>query len=776
MFDTAGEVEELVWQMRLADFPRGVNRAKINSLFNGQAPYTEEQARENNLAVNYNDLSAPRMAHDARRQFSSAFQKPANFFKVQIDSGPIHKRAARSTIITKELNKRLKKSLPYFETLRSTFANVVLHGIGPVVWQDSERWYPKAKGVEDILVPGRTTLDLDNMSLFAVLESYTPMQLRKLTQGPNRDPGWNMELVKKLIEQAEKEILGFGIPQSEIMSPEKQVERMHQDAGIFAADSLTTIDAWTFYFWDDSGKESGWNKRVILDANWALGAGGTTPSGRDLKSKADTRGEWLYNPGKRKYADKIGELIHFQFGDLSAVAPFHYHSVRSLGYLLYAVCHLQNRLRCKFMDSVFEQLMQYYRVKSLDDVERALKINLIDKGFVDETVQFIPPAERWQIDQALAEMALAQNDSIIGQNASIYRSETDYANKGKEKTATEVMAEVNAATALVGAALGQAYQYQEFQYHEIARRFTVKNSKDADVREFRNACLKQGVPEEILNDVNQWEVTSERVMGGGNKTQEMALAQQLMQWRPMFDPEPQREVLYSAVLAFTDDAAMAQRLVPDNPNKVSNSKHDAQLTAGALMQGLHVDLQTGQNHIEIVEALLHEMALVIQGIEQAGSMATQLQISGLQNMAQYVGQQIAVIAQNPEEKSRVKGYSDDLGKLMNLVKAYAQRLAEQQKQAQQGQQQDPENIVKLQGMQMQNEAKAANTRESHSQRTSQRQTQFELEMEREAQRHQLALEKQASESALQLGVKAQEVSLQKQKNELKSKKTNAAND
>lgn len=752
LYQDAAEVEEITYQMKLADWSRSRNRALVDSLMNGDAPYSEQQAQEMNLSCNYNDLSAPRMAHDARRQFTSAFQKPANFFKVTLDTGPIHKRGERSTVITKQLNKRLKKSLPYFETLRSTFANVVLHGIGPVVWHDKERWCPKAKGVEDIMIPGNTTLDLDNLPLFAVFEPYTAMQLRKLTNGPNVDPAWNMSMVNKLIEQANKEVLDFGIPNSEIMSPEKQVERLYMDGGIFAADSISTIDTWSFYFWNDEGKEAGWNKRVILDADWAMGSGGVpTNYGKDLKTKAGTRGEFLFNPGKRQYASKISELIHFQFGDLSAVAPFHYHSVRSLGYLLYAVCHLQNRLRCKFMDSVFEQLMQYYRVKSQDEMERALKINLIDKGFIDDTVQFIPPQERWQINQALAEMALQQNDSIIGQNAAIYRSETDYG-AGKEKTATQVMAEVNASTALVGAALQQAYQYQEFQYQEIARRFTIKNSKDLDVREFRNACLKRGVPENVLNDVNAWEVTSERVMGGGNKTQEMALAQQLMQWRPMFDPQPQREVLYSAVLAFTDDADMAQRLVPDDPNRVSNSKHDAQLSAAALLLGLHVDLQTGQNHIEIVEALLHEFALVVQKIEQSGGMATKDQIAGFSNMAQYIGQQIQIIAQNPEEKQRVKQYGDDLGKLMNLVKAYAQRLAEQQKKAAQtnGQQVDPKDIVKVKGMQLINQAKAANTRESHAQRTAQRQTQFELKAQQETQKHAQDLAFEAQKATLDI--------------------------
>jgi hypothetical protein len=225
-----------------------------------------------------------------------------------------------------------------------------------------------------------------------------------------------------------------------------------------------------------------------------------------------------------------------------------------------------------------------------------------------------------------------------------------------------------------------------------------------------------------------------------------------MQWRPMFDPQPQREILYSAVLAYTDDADMAQRLVPDDPNKVSNSKHDAQLTAGALLQGLHVDLQTGQNHIEIVEALLHEFTLVVQKIEQSGGMATKDQIAGFGNMAQYIGQQIQIIAQNPEEKGRVKEYGDDLGKLMNMVKAYAQRLAEQQKKAAQanGQQVDPKDIAKLKGMELINQAKAANTRESHAQRTSQRQTQFELKAQQETQKHAQDLAFEADKARLDI--------------------------
>src|SRR5882672_2433123 len=103
-FDTASAVENAVWEMRLADYPRSVSRGRICDLMNGVAPYSNEEALENNLSVNYNDLTGPVAGHDARGQIGGSFQKTANFFKVGIDRGPVHRRGERSTVITKEIN------------------------------------------------------------------------------------------------------------------------------------------------------------------------------------------------------------------------------------------------------------------------------------------------------------------------------------------------------------------------------------------------------------------------------------------------------------------------------------------------------------------------------------------------------------------------------------------------------------------------------------------------------------------------------------------------
>lgn len=754
-FDVAAVVEDLVWSLRLADYPRSLNRANINDLFNGKPPYSLEDQERNNVVVNNNFLQATQLGHDARGQFSNAFMKPGKYFSVTVDRGPIHKRQAWSTIITKEINKRMKRSLFYFETLRSQFANVILHGIGPAGWDDRESWEPMAYGIEDVMIPGGTYLHMKNMPFFAVYRPYTAPQLRKLTTGPNVDSAWNLPLVNKLIKYAEDQILDFGIPYSEIYSPEKMAERVKADAGFVSGDSVPTIDCWDFYFWNDEDKVSGWNRRIVLDANWELGYGGyMTDSGapnykkmKELTSKVKTRDEFLYNPGKRKYAEKLSQLIHFQFGDLSAVGPFRYHSVRSLGFLLFGPCHISNRMLCSFFESTFEQLCQYFRVKTMDEVQRALKVNLFNRAYIDESVQFVPAQERWQVNAPLAQMAMQVLQQIIGRNSTSFTQTIDYGREQSAKTATQFMGEMQFATALVSAALMQAYEYQKFQSHEIARRFCIKNSKDPDVRAFRNAVRKQGVSAKVL-DYDCWNVETEKVMGAGNKMLEVAIAEKLMSIRNMLDPEPQREVTRDFVLAITDDASRAEKMVPEEPVKITDAVHDAQLAAGTLMQGLRVDIKTGMNHIEYTETLIAQMAMAIQKIESRGGMATMDELVGLNNMHAHIMAHVKIIAQDDNEKDRVRDYQDALTQMMNLIKGYAQRIQEQQQQmAQQGGNggPDPKDMAKIQGMLMMAKAKAANARESHAQRTAQRQAQFEMSLTQDQQRHELEMQKQLRE-------------------------------
>jgi hypothetical protein len=736
-FTSAAAVEDVVWTMKWMDLPRGDNRARINSLFNGDPPYSAQEQKQNNISTNVNFLEASKIGHDARRQFQNAFMSSDKFFTVNLDYGPAYKKYEWGQIISKEVNRALKGNRQYFEVLQSQFASLVLHGVGPCVWFDRQRWFPDMVGIEDVLVPSNTLRTMENLSHFAVYKQFTAAQLWNLTHGGKVDPAWNIPLVERCIKWAMDQP-GQTFTNAELWSAEKQMERIKQDNGMYSNDTVPTIDCWDFYFYDSENKASGWNRRIILDT--------PNPSGAELAptSFLGTSDQYLFDSGKRKYGSKLDELVHFQFGDASAVAPFRYHSVRGLGFLLYAVCHLQNRLRCKFTDSQFEHLLQYFRVANPEDAERLTKVDLIDKGIIPEGLNFMPAQERWQVDGNLVQMGMQMNRQSMADNSASFTQDFDLDNRKAEETATRTMAKVNASAALVGSMLNMAYTYQGFQYLEICRRFCIPNSRDADVRRARVNILRRGVPEEALN-VSCWDVQPVRVLGSGNEMLAQAMAEKLLGIRPMLDPEPQREVLHLYVATTTKDSDLASRIVPIEQASVSDARHDAELAAGVLMQGITVSIKTGMNHVDYVEALIKAAIEKIQQIEKSGAMATEDEIIGLGYILAHVGQHVDILAQDETQKARVKVYQDDIGKLTNLLKGYAQRLAEQSQQEGQGQPApDPKDAAKAQAMVIQAQTKAKLAAESHAQKTAQRAVQFRMTQEQKAEAHKLQMANEAN--------------------------------
>lgn len=747
-FTSPSLVSECIWNLRLADLPRGTNRKLINSLANGNPPYTEQERQENGIEFNCNFLNFTQLIADARRSYYNGFQAPGKYFSVTLDYGPPHSRIRWGNEITLALQRIMKRSRLYSECLDSQFASCTLHGIGPAYWIDRERWCPEEKGVEDVLIPGDTLRSLRNLDYFPVYCQYTPEQLYRLTHGPRPDPAWNMPMVESALEWAHNQTQSQ-LSYSDLFSPEKREERFKQDLGFYGTDSVPTIDFWKFFYHEDKKGAAGWRMRAVLDTPGAFEVGNKMPRQSKI---GKTNGEWLYNPGDRVYASDIEQLMHFQFGDLSAVAPFHYRGIRSLGWLLYSISHLYNRLRCREMETTFENTKQYFRGNE-GDRTRVMKIDLPNKGVVPDGVSFVRPEERWNVDHDLLDGSINRLRQDMEYTAAQYRQRQDSGVLQKEKTATEVMAEVNSSMAMVGSMLTQAYRYQQYQYREIARRFCIKNSADPEVREFRAYILRKRVPEKMLN-VALWNIEPERVMGGGNKTLQLAMADSLLQMRPLLDPESQRVVDRIVLAARTDNDDLALRLVPEIKS-VSNSAHDAALAFASMMLGTRVPHQTGVNHVDSVETLLASMAAVIQRIETTGAMAKPEELLGLQNVAQHINEHLQILAQDKNERQRVKQYAGELSQLTNLMKGYGQRLQEQAQQAaQQGNGGiDPKDAAKIEAMLMQAKVKAQNAETSHAARTAQKQLSWEKEEQRKEQQHSLDMRRQMQETQVDTAAK-----------------------
>lgn len=725
-------LDQIAYDLKLADYLRGKNRARIDNLANGVPPYTDEEVRDNNINVNVNFLECTTRLHEARMQFTQNFLKNGSYFKCTTDMGAQSKRSERSGILTREVSRVMKKSVSYFEHMRSKSGLLMLHGIAPAVWENRWRWCPRSIGVEDALLPSGTLLGFENLPFFSIYRSFTAYELQRLAVSANPDPGWRIGMVKKVIEWADKNATSLmGSTWPEVWSPEKLQERIKGDGGFYASDRVPTIDCFDIYAYVETGKKAGWIRRIILDAWGEPSQNGT---GYTMNRRSDMsdmpQDKFLYSSGRRQVANSWTEIVGFQFADLSAVAPFRYHSVRSLGFLLYAVCHLQNRLRCKFTEAVMEALMMYFKVKSMDDAQKALKVELANRGFIDDTIMPVPASERYSVPAALVELGLSENASLISSNSSSFTQPTNAGRDRVEKTKFQVMAEMQSANSLIAAGIMQAYQYQQFEYNEILRRFLQKNSRDPQVNSVRARVLAAGIPESMLIP-EAWVAEPDRVLGGGNKTLELAISEAMMERRPLYDPSAQRDILRDYTLSLTDDPARAERLVPEQPG-ISDSIHDAQLTIGALMQGAPVGVKSGVNRGEYCQTLIVSVAVLVGRTKQSGGVPTREQLTGLLNSMQFIDNNLKLMEQDEESKGELKQLRDQYGNLQNEIRAFAQRLQEQQQQQQQNGNAgiDPKAVAQIQGKLMIDKAKADNTKQSHAQRTVQRQIQFEHEEHR----------------------------------------------
>lgn len=747
-FDDARALDMASYELVLADFGRGLQRALINASANGEKPYTDTEAEQSQIKINVSDLTMVRTCQAARLQYTNAFLGQGRYFSAQTDMGPRHKRSLYSSIVAKEANTPYKESIHYYETMQAKFGSLVLHGIGPAVYPNCDAVMPDAIGVEDALIPGRTILGFKNLPFFMLRTEFTSKELRDMTRKSKRDPGWNMNLVRRCEEWMDSEMVAMaGDSWTDLWSPEKWEERAKEDVGISAGDEVPAIRCFDIYgYVEAKGKQpAGWVRRIILDS-WSTPAvsGGKISMDRnpDIKDKKgdslrpSKRDDFLFTSGDRPVAENWNQIVTFQFADLSAVTPRRYHSTRGLGWMLYASCHLKNRQWCKQNEAMFEALLQYFKVKSMDDVQRAMKIELANMGIIDESISPVPAAERWQPNVALIEYVSGINQSVIDDNSRWTTGQPKAQNKERESN-FQRMADIQQVNALVSAGLNQAYQYQVFEYRENFRRLLKANSKDPLARTFRANCLRQGVPEKLLVP-EAWDIQSERMMGGGNQTLEMMIAQQLMGYRPMMDAEPQRIVLRDAVMALTKNPAKALELVPETP-VVSGSIHDTEIVFGTLMQGIQVTPKSGLNSQEVAGTIIRLMGAKVKEVMQQGGVGTPDIVKGLQTAAQYAAAYIQMLSQDEQSAPMAKKLGDALAKVMNFVKAMQQRQQEMAKKAAQQNGQgggiDPKEIVKAQLEKAKGEQKLSLAQKSHAQRTAQKQVQFEQKLKQDQEQH-----------------------------------------
>lgn len=671
------KVDEVVRRMQETSWTGDNNMAKVNALFNGNPVWTTKEAKRHKVQINLPSTKCPSIMDNARGQWEMAFTSRDKYFRASCVVGEPEMRHVYSMKFTRNLARIMKKSKDFLNTTNEVGASVMLHGRGPLAWENQDKWCPDMVGLGDLKIASRTLATFKNLGYYGIYRRYTPFMLFDSAFGDYPDKRWNKTLVKQLIAKL-KDVNSEGVDYTTWEFPAEIVEDFKANSGYWSSDAVPVINCWDFFFRADEGK--GWERRIILDRD--------NPT-FDIKGASG----WLYN-SNGKWADSLEECLQVIYANGCHVAPFRFHSVRGLGYRLYDEGRYEARAECRLKETVLQEMMWVFSNVAAEDRERLESFWLSHMGVLPPGVKWVPANERYRPDLNLIMAGLNQSRQLMSESSTSYVMDMEGESTDRE-TATKTMARMQQANSMIGNFLVKAYEQWRYVGKEIVRRFLRPNSLDPDVKEFQKLCKEDGIPDEWMKP-ECWEVEPERVAGNGNRMLAAAMADRLMLNYNRLDPQGQKIVLRLYVDANTDDPDLGDAIAPMGDKEPSSTVLAAYRDVGPLMRGLPAPMDRQTNLPEYIETLLKALTQLVNQVNQQGGMTDQNTLVGLGTVAQAIDGRIQLMEQDPGAKQQTKQYRDVLGNLMNQLKAFGQRLQEAAKKRGQGL--DPEIAAKLQGM------------------------------------------------------------------------------
>ncbi len=381
-----------------------------------------------------------RIMSDANSQLNNALLHPGTLFQCVLSGGPVDKRDEWSQIFTKNIHIPLQEGISgrrHYYLIKDRNASVSLHGIGAMLWSNPYIWRPRFVALEDLLIPTDTKCDFSNLRYFAVNLYLTIGELIEMTKSGDVMKGWNQKMVNEILD-SQNGLYSESTPSTWRDQPEAMTQIFYENNGYYYSDAIPKVKCVQF-FWQEMSKPNRWYRVVYLKEN----------PGDKVK---DISTKFLFDGTEKPFANDIGEILNVQYGDSNFVPPLKYHNVRGIGIDLYAPVETLNRLRCEFVQAVFEHLKMYFRIKDPADRDRAKQQVLQQYGFIMDGLEIVQRDERHQIDPNLVGDAMSQMNEIMTQSSASFIPGQDNGGE-RSMTAKEAMIKLNQATVLVSAML-----------------------------------------------------------------------------------------------------------------------------------------------------------------------------------------------------------------------------------------------------------------------------------------------------------------------------------
>jgi len=498
-----------------ADEKSSVNRARIDAMFDGSAPYSQGRLATSGqpLKTNLNFGEAQRLLDIALSAYVDLYSSLECFVEVKGTMGESSEIDPLEKITADEIT-HLLRSWPEFHSaylrLCTTF---IKHGVSVAYFDTPDDWKFRVGGFTDILIPRQTPASESSIDVAVGRRQYLLHELYGFirNEGAASKVGWNVAEVKRVIS---KNATTKG--RSKSNNKAYDYEKLQQE--------LKNNDIY----------EGIQNPTVGILHYWVQEMDGTISH---YMSAEDNPKDFLYKKVSR-YGSAEQAYIMFTYGVGSNGT---YHSVRGLGQRIFSHIQPENQR------SLDELQFTYYGAYAV----MSPNVRIVEKA-IPNLGTAVQPAL-----QDLTQQLSLNTDTVSTygpQQSSPYRNQM------------QITADMDVTTRLSGASLNLFYASWNRLMREVVRRIVNYKGRDEAIKDFYERCAKRGVPEKFIRTLDVGKTRAVRSIGNGSMANRMVALRELQGISGQFD-EVGRRNLTRDIVSTRVGQDLADRYVPSDVQK-----------------------------------------------------------------------------------------------------------------------------------------------------------------------------------------------------------------
>jgi predicted transcriptional regulator YdeE len=522
--------------LRRGDEKSSVTRARIDSMFDGVAPYDAAKLASSGqqLKTNLNFGDAQRLLDIALSAYVDLYSSLEKLVEVKGTFGEKTQIGYKEDVVAEEITHLLRNWPEFHSSYLRLCTTFIKHGVSVAYFDSPDEWRFRVGSFADILIPRQSPASENAVDVAVIRREYLLHELFSFIRNEEvaKKVGWNPDEVKRVILKNAKTTGRRYSEGGSLYTDWEAIQQELKNNDLYTGLQNPTVSILHYLIREMDGSVS------------------------HLICAEDSPKDFCFKKISR-YASPEQAYVMFTYGVGSNGT---YHSIRGLGQRIFNHIQTSNRLRCQMIDGAMLSsavMLQPESQRALDELQFTYygayaivspNVKIVEKAIPNLSQAVVPALTD------LTNQLQLNTDTVssYGPNqASPYRNQM------------QVVADMDVATRLSGASLNLFYAAWTRLMREIVRRVVEIKRPDAAIKEFYKRCADRGVEAEFIRKLDLSKTKAVRSIGNGSHANRMVALRELQAMAGTFD-EVGRRNLTRDIVSTRVGHDLADRYVPAN--------------------------------------------------------------------------------------------------------------------------------------------------------------------------------------------------------------------